>query len=620
MQLNRENTGSLRRRLELGFLWTMFVLAVVILSFVLYTVSVYKRNQMEFNQNVTENYARFMETDIRTLMNFVRSTASDNVYYRRLTAPGLSDFDRMSAMYGLKNVFDSKMASIGCPAVLFYRDAAREDGVHVTFQDIYMQKTARRQQIYSLLAQHLENHEGSAGTEILSGKDSWLIYTYSYRNTYVGFVIDLSEYFSSYLAFSMENHALLAAGQNGEVFARCGEDLSPETLEQALAMENTGQNGYGTTVTRSAVGNYPLSMVLIGRSGRLLGLSKHPAFYLYLLGIPLTILGLFYGLSIYLKRIMLMPLDHLQKKVDQIRTDGVRSESRQADGSRGSEDTGDHPERTVQDPAVGIPSARYSGDIEFSAMNRSLDAIVEEINRLQRDKYAKELEVSQTQLQYLQLQVNPHFFLNCLNIISSLKRNRDEETERRFLSALVSHFRYVFNDKLSLVPLKSELKEVRDYVDLYTIRKGVPVLLKINSEEESEDCPVPVLVIQTFVENALKYASDGKSILSIEIQTYETRVEEVSYLCIQITDNGPGYTAENLRDFNTFGKIYEYRSEHVGIENLKYRLHIIYKDKAKIAFYNRREGGAAVDLYLPADTEELLGNQQEDRDEYSDHR
>ena len=66
------------------------------------------------------------------------------------------------------------------------------------------------------------------------------------------------------------------------------------------------------------------------------------------------------------------------------------------------------------------------------------------MRRLEQDKYRKEKEAGAALLQYYQLQVRPHFFLNCLNIIAALLNERDVETVNTMIYSVSSHFRYVF--------------------------------------------------------------------------------------------------------------------------------------------------------------------------------
>lgn len=64
-------------------------------------------------------------------------------------------------------------------------------------------------------------------------------------------------------------------------------------------------------------------------------------------------------------------------------------------------------------------------------------------------------------------------------------------------------------------------------------------------------CKVPILCIQTFVENAIKYYGKNGQMLQVRIQIRRIKKEyKKEFLKIRITDNGVGYTKENLDEFN----------------------------------------------------------------------
>ena len=80
---------------------------------------------------------------------------------------------------------------------------------------------------------------------------------------------------------------------------------------------------------------------------------------------------------------------------------------------------------------------------------------------------------------------------------------------------------------------------------------------------------------------------------------------------IRITDNGVGYTKENLDEFNKTVDKFVYKSSHVGIDNLKYRFKLIFESEADIYFYNAPYSGAVVEMTIPVkedDSDENINN------------
>ena len=166
------------------------------------------------------------------------------------------------------------------------------------------------------------------------------------------------------------------------------------------------------------------------------------------------------------------------------------------------------------------------------------------------------------------------------------------------------HFRYVFQDYNSQVLLEEELEEVSAYCNIYIIKNSVPLLLQQQVSEETKAYKVPILCIQTFVENSIKYAVSKDRVLSVTIRANRIKDEERAYLRICIMDNGEGYRPEVLEQLNRPVKEFQYHSRHVGVDNIKYRIFLLYGEKAKLYFYNSPAGGAVTEMLLPQEENE----------------
>lgn len=72
-------------------------------------------------------------------------------------------------------------------------------------------------------------------------------------------------------------------------------------------------------------------------------------------------------------------------------------------------------------------------------------------------------------------------------------------------------------------------------------------------------------MIQTFLENAIKYALSPENILEVHLQVELTR----THLKLCISDSGPGYPERILQELNTGGNVLtDERGEHIGIHNV----------------------------------------------------
>ena len=85
-------------------------------------------------------------------------------------------------------------------------------------------------------------------------------------------------------------------------------------------------------------------------------------------------------------------------------------------------------------------------------------------------------------------------------------------------------------------------------------------------------------------------------IFSVNVSTI---VEDgANHMRIRMQDNGQGYPQDVLDAINQRVK-YSFQEDHVGINNLKYRLSILYGDNYTFAFYNLPSGGACSVISIP---------------------
>lgn len=226
---------------------------------------------------------------------------------------------------------------------------------------------------------------------------------------------------------------------------------------------------------------------------------------------------------------------------------------------------------------------------ELSQFVSTFNYMIERIKKLKIEKYEGKLEAQKATLQYLQLQIKPHFYANVLNIIYSLAEQKDYETIQKISKAIVSYSRYMFQNASELVELKHEIEHVHYYMEIQEIRYMMQIVCDIDVPKEVENALIPPFVIQSFVENSVKYAFSTKKNCKIYIQVKKNGEK----LYIYIRDNGEGYGKEIL-DFD-----WEHKNEegHVGLINVYKRLKFIYGDKAWLQLKN--DHGAVSQIMIP---------------------
>ena len=244
---------------------------------------------------------------------------------------------------------------------------------------------------------------------------------------------------------------------------------------------------------------------------------------------------------------------------------------------------------------------------ELSAASRQFNNLTKEINRLRIRAYEQELERQKIQMDYMQMQIKPHFFLNSLNLIHSMASHGNCQDVARLSEITASYLRYIFQSDVSCVELGQELNHLRDYLSIMEIRYPDHFQYEIFAEEEALLQAVPPLLLQTFVENSVKHGitADTKMELSISalIECTETSGQK-EMLTIFITDNGPGYPQTCLDVWAQGKDLARSGGSHIGIANASKRLKLFYHENAVMKLYNSPLGGAVTELHLPCKEEQ----------------
>ncbi len=113
--------------------------------------------------------------------------------------------------------------------------------------------------------------------------------------------------------------------------------------------------------------------------------------------------------------------------------------------------------------------------------------------------------VKEAELRALKSQVNPHFIFNALNSLRALIEE-DPARARLAVTQLANLLRYSLQSgQLETVPFEEELRIVNDYLALEQVRHEERLRLRLDVAPDTLHLPVPPMLLQTLVENAVKY-------------------------------------------------------------------------------------------------------------------
>lgn len=254
--------------------------------------------------------------------------------------------------------------------------------------------------------------------------------------------------------------------------------------------------------------------------------------------------------------------------------------------------------------------APSSSELEF--VTRSFNQMIQEIQHLKIDVYEEQLRTREAEFKQLQMQINPHFYLNSLNIIHSLASLQKHELVQQMAGHLADYFRSSLRAGKRVITLNEEMEHIRHYLEIQKLRFPNKLDFELDIDPELGHVVLPPLTIQPFVENAIIHGFQRRMqsfVIRITARLTEASSSQTGdgMLLLQIVDNGVGFESVLLEQLQRGEYAKDPGGQHIGIWNVAHRLLVKYGPEAGLTFENRIDGGAAVSIYLPAQTEEQEG-------------
>lgn len=246
-------------------------------------------------------------------------------------------------------------------------------------------------------------------------------------------------------------------------------------------------------------------------------------------------------------------------------------------------------------------SGKTGGLLELHSVNGKIKELLDKIRSLRITLYEKELNEQQTELEFMQEQMKPHFFINCLSVIHGIA-DIYHMTEIVGITELLSDYmRHAFLTDEKEYLLSEELAYIQTYIKIQKLRYGEEAFhFEMMVDEDTLSCKIPFLLLQILVENAIVHGITLDDAGEISLYVTTERKGEERYLYICVSDTGRGFSSEILQALETGDPIVYNGRKHVGLQNIRKRLFLLYGKKAEISFFNLHEKfGAVVEVRIP---------------------
>jgi two-component system sensor histidine kinase YesM len=211
------------------------------------------------------------------------------------------------------------------------------------------------------------------------------------------------------------------------------------------------------------------------------------------------------------------------------------------------------------------------GNDEVAQLGRSLNTMISQLGDLIDREFRAALGQRNAEYRALQSQIQPHFLYNTLNGFIGLNRSGQSTLLESAILSLSGMLRYTLeqNDE---VQLKEEIDFIARYGELQQMRFIDKMQVSIETDPEAEQLPIPKLLIQPIVENAVIHGiepCERKCTLRVQARIKRQADQADAWLEIKVMDDGVGFNADEARTGVGLGNVRErlrFAHEHASLQ------------------------------------------------------
>ena len=194
---------------------------------------------------------------------------------------------------------------------------------------------------------------------------------------------------------------------------------------------------------------------------------------------------------------------------------------------------------------------------------------------------------SEAKLKLLETQLEPHMLFNSLANLRVLI-GTDAQRAQTMLDHMIAYLRATLSaSRASTHPLEAEFDRLRDYLELMAVRMGPRLRYRLDLPPELARHPVPTLLLQPLVENAIKHGLEPK-VEGGDITVRASR--DGDRLVLEVTDTGVGISEGHAT------------ADGFGLAQVRARLATTYEDQASFELVANGETGTTVRIGFPCKT------------------
>ena len=242
---------------------------------------------------------------------------------------------------------------------------------------------------------------------------------------------------------------------------------------------------------------------------------------------------------------------------------------------------------------------------EFDDMVQTFSSMRSHLHRLIHENYEIMLSEREAELAALNLQLNPHFLYNTLNIVDWMIDEQSYDQARQVIRMLSKMLRYTSDTSRSMVTLGEDLKWLESYVRIISIRYSRDYRFQVEVPEKLMEMSIPKLLLQPFIENTVLHGFKGRKCGTVSVHAVQNGQNAVFEVC----DDGNGIPPETLARLTHKPETGEEgKAGGIGVQNVYRRLKLLYDERYSLEFDSVEGEYTRVRIAIPINKGENNGN------------
>lgn len=239
-----------------------------------------------------------------------------------------------------------------------------------------------------------------------------------------------------------------------------------------------------------------------------------------------------------------------------------------------------------------------TGSYEIQELTTTYNAMLEDLNRYIEELMNVQKEKRKAENSALQMQINPHYVYNTLASIKWLIYQGEIEKSTKAIDAFISLLRSTIGNTDEYTTVEKEIENLKNYVFINNTRYGDKVQVEYFVNFGCEECQIPKMILQPFVENAFFHAFpyERKGKITILVRKLDDNLQ------IQIIDDGVGIDQKRLKEISEGNT----KTEHftgIGVNNVDDRLKLLYGSQYGILIESEENKGTRITVCIPVKSE-----------------